>query len=134
MDENLIIFGSGILFVILGLFWLIRIKGHKSVCTSNCEGEVKRIDKKIKTEEDEDTIMYTPVFGYDVNGISYVYSPSSSSSYCKYKVGNKVRVFYNPENPNQCYVKGNNVNLFAAFVVLIMGVILVVFGLLDIFS
>ena len=47
------------------------------------------------------TIMYTPLFAYQINGEDFVTKSKSSSSSKPYQIGEKVDIFYNAENPNE---------------------------------
>lgn len=130
MEEGLMFIAIGVVMIIIGLIWMKKIKDHKSSCTSSCEGIVARIDKQIQHDDGKDTMMYTPVFTYSVNGNTYTNSTPGSSSYCKHKTGDKVKVFYNPDDPNKFYVKGDGHAIIAgAF--LFMGIVFVVAVLLN---
>lgn len=128
MQEPLIVIGIGVLLIICGFTWLKKIKGKKLICTSSCEGEIAGISKSIKSDEAGDTMMYSPVFNYNVEGVSYTKESTISSSRCKYNKGDKIMVFYNPQNPDQYYVKGNNSNIFMAVVVLFVGIVMIIIG------
>ncbi|NYB73655.1 DUF3592 domain-containing protein [Sedimentibacter hydroxybenzoicus DSM 7310] len=132
--DILVVFGAGVVLVIAGLIWLKKIKGRKTVCTSSCTGKVERVNTSVSRDDDGDTVMYSPVFSYEVNGTAYTHESSIKSSDTKYRRGEAVTIFYNPEAPAQCYVKGNNDNVFLAFVILGMGVLAIVMAAINFFD
>lgn len=131
--DILVVFGAGVVLVIAGLIWLKKIKGRKTVCTSSCTGKVERVNTSVSRDDDGDTVMYSPVFSYEVNGTAYTHESSVKSSGTKYSRGDAVTIFYNPEAPDQCYVKGNT-NIFAVAVILGMGVLAIVMAVINIFD
>lgn len=126
MEEYLISIGIVVLFAIGSLMWI------KLAYPSRCKGKVERINKSIQRDKGGDTMMYSPVFSYDVNGTNYTHESSTSSGYCKYKAGDRVTVFYNPKNPNKYYVEGDKYNIFMDVAVLVMGVLIIAIGVLFI--
>ena len=53
---------------------------------------------------------------------------------CSYKVGDKVTVFYNPQNPNESRIKGNHADTAGAVMLIVMGMFLLIVGFLNILS
>lgn len=130
MNILIILFGG--IFLVLGIIIAIRLCYLKKVCTIETEATVIKIartnkrgafhyeyigDKKVfKTKG------YTPIFQYYVNE-EVIIKKSLYSTYSKFKVGDKVRLFYNPDNIETYYVVEH------AFT----GIPFILFGILFIF-
>ena len=127
MDENMITMISGVALIIAGIVWLIKIRAHKSSCTSGIEATVVKIDREEQRDDKgEEVIYYSAVFGYEVEGKSYNVKESGKSSHSRYKPGDKVKLFYNPEDPNKFYIKGSVLNTIVAFALIAAGVALII--------
>lgn len=110
-------------FTIFGAFMLVS--GIKTVtsCKSKTVGRITGIHES--EDKDSDgylTTYYSPEFEYEVNG--QIYHGIGDTSYeriKKIKVGGNIKVFYNPENPEEHFTKGGGVLtiFFGAFMLLI---------------
>ena len=122
-------------FTIFGAFMLVS--GIKTVtsCKSKTVGRITGIHES--EDKDSDgylTTYYSPEFEYEVNG--QIYHGIGDTSYeriKKIKVGGNIKVFYNPENPEEHFTKGGGVLtiFFGAFMLLIgvLGVLMLLISL-----
>ena len=125
MPEYLIVILFGLFFAAAGvgvLLWTIR---QKKVCSESTEGtvigyETRRASKGGRT--------YCLIFSYTVDGVNYVQTNNSGDAFRKHKEGAKIQVFYNPDNPDQFYIK-EIASYLLSFVFILSGVGLMVFSL-----
>lgn len=110
MNILFILFGG--VFFALGIIIAIRLCYLKKVCKIEAEGTVIKITrtkrKRIYSEyldgkELPTNRLYTPIFQYYVNE-NVIIKKSIYSTHSKFKVGDKVRLFYNPDNIESYYV------------------------------
>ena len=112
-----------ITFTLLGAFALVS--GIKTVtrCKSKTVGRITGIHES--EDKDSDgylTTYYSPEFEYEVNGqIYHGIGDTSYERYKKIKIGGNIKVFYNPENPEEHFTKGGGILtiFFGAFMLLI---------------
>ena len=70
-------------------------------------GVVDRFDSYTSTDSEtrKTTTYYSPVIKFtDVNGVDRYFSPEGSYAYKSRKVGDKVKLLYNPNNPKQANI------------------------------
>lgn len=130
MNILFILFGG--VFFVFGIIIAIRLRYLKKVCTVETEATVIKIvrtkkrrlshykyigDKKVFR-----TKGYTPIFQYYVNE-EIIIKKSLYSTYSKFKVGDKIRLFYNPDNIETYYVAEHTLT----------GIPFILFGILFIF-
>ena len=117
------------LFVGVGIYEWRKQNTRKEICTAQVFGRVTEINKREELDEGVRRVRYSPVFAYTVNGYEYRKESNASSSFCRWKPGDEVTVFYDPIDPQDSYVledKAGNLTgvLFAVFGAL--GIILVI--------
>lgn len=108
---------------LFGAFMLVS--GIKTVakCKSKTIGAITGVhESEGKDREGYHTTYYSPEFEYEVNG--QIYHGIGDTSYeriKKIKVGGNIKVFYNPENPEEHFTKGGGILtiFFGAFMLLI---------------
>lgn len=117
------------LFLGVGIYQWHKQANRKEICTAQIFGRVVEIVRHEETDHEGRSVTYTPVFAYTVAGYEYRKTSTASSSFCRFKQGDEVTVYYDPIDPQDSYVledrAGNLVGpLFAAFGAL--GIILAV--------
>ena len=101
------------------------MSGVKTVrkCKSKTVGRITGIsESEDKDRENQLTIYYSPDFEYEVDGqIYHGTGDTSCEHYKKIKIGGNIKVFYNPENPEEHFTKGGGILtiFFGAFMLLI---------------
>ena len=99
--------------------------GIKTVtrCKSKTIGTITGIhESEGKDREGYRTTYYSPEFEYKVDGHTYHgIGDTSYEHYKKIKIGGNIKVFYNPENPEEHFTKGGGIlsTIFGAFMLLI---------------
>ena len=96
---------------LFGAFALVS--GIKTVtsCKSKTVGRITGIhESEGKDREGYRTTYYSPEFEYEVDG--QIYHGTGDTSYehiKKIKIGGDIKVYYNPENPEEHFTKGGGI-------------------------
>ena len=80
-------------------------------CKSKTVGRITGIsESEDKDRENQLTIYYSPEFEYEVDGqIYHGTGDTSYEHYKKIKIGGDIKVYYNPENPEEHFTKGDGI-------------------------
>ena len=99
----LIVFG--VIITIIGIFATIVLYNHGKELERKgktfTETVATVVDNSHRTERDEDGFerdLYTPVFEYEVNGVTYR-GESNTESTSKETIGKEIQIKYNPADP-----------------------------------
>ena len=128
MTPSTILFSVGC--IAFGAFMLVS--GIKTLrrCKSRTVGRITGVSAS--KDRDKDNILttyYAPEFEYEVNGqIYHGTGDTSTEHYKKIKIGGDIKVFYNPDNPEEHFTKGGGM------LPTIIGAVTFVFGVLGILS
>ena len=110
-------------FTIFGAFMLVSSIKTVTSCKSKTVGRITGIhESEDKDRDGYRTTYYSPEFEYEVNG--QIYHGIGDTSYeriKKIKIGGNIKVFYNPNNPEEHFTKGGGILtiFFGAFMLLI---------------
>lgn len=141
MDINLFsiildigIFLLGVMFIILSIY--LKDKANRLInnCTASCNGVLIETSEKMRKYRDEDGFTrqekyYFPIYEFEVDGKKYKVSDTVGNfSHDNIEIGKIVEIKYNPNNPEQCYKKGD---IFSKvwLVLLIVGIVCIVEGI-----
>lgn len=128
MTASTILFCVGC--IAFGAFMLVSgIKTLKR-CKSRTVGRITGISESEGRDKDNyRTTFYSPEFEYEVDGrIYHGIGDTSTEHYKKIKIGGDIKVFYNPDNPEEHFTKGGGM------LPTIFGAVTFVFGVLGILS
>ena len=119
----------GVVFIVLGIVAINLGNGLKKRCTEKTIGTVVEI---ICREQIDDTNpTYFPVIEYQV-GDSTITQISNSGEYpSKYNVGDKVEIYYNPDNVQEYILKGDSTPNFVGIIAIVLGSIAVAVGIIG---
>ncbi len=117
--------------IVFGLFMLVS--GVKKLKRCTCKTVGRIIDVSISEDKDEEgflTNYYAPKFEYEVDGQTFQgVGDTNYRSERRVKIGGNINVYYNPENPSDCYTKGGGkLQPILGAVATILGVIIIVFS------
>lgn len=141
MDMDLFLINWRCSFCFMGIICIalsayLKYKANKlmSKCTSSCTGVLNEICEKLKSDRDTDgytrkRIFYFPIYEFEVNGKKYkIRDTTGNISQENFEIGKNVEIKYNPENPEECYKKGD---IFSKIwlVFLIAGILSIIDGL-----
>ena len=89
------------------------VSGVKTVrkCKNKTVGRITGMsESEDKDRENQLTIYYSPEFEYEVDGqIYHGTGDTSYEHYKKNKIGGDIKVYYNPENPEEHFTKGGGI-------------------------
>lgn len=119
----------GIIFLIIGVAVLKNKKRKQINCTSKIYGKVIDI---VRHETYKKNGIYSsswyPVFEYNIGELKYIKESLYGRSQPKYAVGQSVEVYYNPEDHNEFYIKGETVQKTLGKVFTIVGIVAISIG------
>ena len=128
MSVGIILFGVGC----IGFGTLTLVSGVKTLrsCKSKTIGRITGISESEGRDKDNyRTTFYSPEFEYEVDGrIYHGIGDTSTEHYKKIKIGGDIKVFYNPDNPEEHFTKGGGM------LPTIFGAVTFVFGVFGILS
>lgn len=119
------------------IIWGISLK-YKNFCFINkcseiCNGiliKLNEIEIGHQVNNDSSSRWHTiksdvPIYEYEVSGVKYKVKGTNGYGF---KLGDIVKINYNPKNPNECYIDGYSFK--AWMVLLIIGIILIIMSFL----
>lgn len=127
----------GLTFLILGIVGLKNKNKRRKNCTSKTNGKVINIVRKQYISDKSDKtftlglVNSYPVFEYNIGDLKFVKEYEYGSSICKYKVGQNVEIYYNPENYNEYDVSDNNTGTILWIIFIVIGAFVMIMGLLT---
>jgi len=119
------------IFIFVGVLSQLLYLSRKKSCTDWVDGVVIGYDKKVSYSDEDSakTTSYSPICRYDTGMNTLTSTGIYSFKRRKYKAGQSVTIFYDPNNVEKFYVAGEApVSTFAAFMLLI-GVVLLAVGI-----
>ena len=116
--------------VFLGFcYFMIKMDENRM---TNLDSSTNSIKTTYTTKKSKDSIMYTPHFTYIVNGQKYVCTSNFSSSI---KPSTKPRkIFYNSQDPQDCYPQKETLENTFFYVFLIFPILFIIVGFASIFG
>ena len=111
----------GVIVILLGIRKNIR-------CSGRTVGRIIGVRESQETDDEGfNHYFYYPQFEYVVNG--QIYRGEGNKGYSKpqkIQIGGNIKVYYNPQKPNESFTKGGGFILpFIGIMLIIVGVILV---------
>lgn len=133
-----VILVSGAVLILIG--WLLR-RHHNLVrkaCTVQTTGEVIDIGRRVKTVavskgRRRSRTRYFPVFRYTAEGQTLEVTSTTGTSWRRFKNGQTITVFYDPNKLIQYYVAEDKISGASGFFLMGFGVILWILELFVIF-
>lgn len=106
----------------------------RNKCTEKTDGVVVKIERVEENTEDGTSISYAPVYEYTVNDKTYSHRSGNRTSkgLVKYKEGDKVVINYNPNNPDEYYVEGDNSNNIMVIIFASVGGIFLILSIVNV--
>lgn len=126
----------GIVFTIVGIVMLRKVKEKERKCTYKINGKVIEVNKRIIRNSDSACYNYGwfPVFEYNIGEKKYRKESIYWTSSPKYEIGQTVEIYCNPEDYNEYYIRGENIGKNLGLIFSIVGItcIMVFFIILPI--
>ena len=126
MPSNNILVGIGLLIVRVIVIISGIIKNIK--CSGRTVGRIIGVREYQETDDEGfNHYFYYPQFEYVVNG--QIYRGEGNKGYSKpqkIQIGGNIKVYYNPQKPNESFTKGGGFIMpFIGIMLMIVGVILI---------
>lgn len=122
--QNNILIGAG--FIVVGV--LLIVLGIRKIikCSGRTVGRITGVREYQETDDEGfNHYFYSPQFEYVVNG--QIYRGEGNKGYSKsnkIQIGGNIKVYYNPQKPNESFTKGGGFILpFIGIMLIIVGVI-----------
>ena len=116
----------GIIFFTIGITILNKRKKKEKNCIMKTNGKVVDIVKEIRIDTDGYTYYFHPIFEYNIGKLKYVKKSTVGTSKPKYAIGQNVEILYNPEDYNEYYIAGDNMQKRLATIFTITGTIIII--------
>ena len=113
----------GLLVTLLGVYMLYQEILKRVKCKEITKGTVVDFYEKTKKENGREKIVRYPIFEYAANGIAVRNKYTTKSKMHPYELSDEVDIFYNVNNADEFYIKGNGDSFVLGTIVLIMGVL-----------
>ncbi|MEE3343732.1 MAG: DUF3592 domain-containing protein [Bacilli bacterium] len=120
----------GLLFLFVGLFLYIRQKLKLRKCSLFVYAKVK--DNVRRRDSNDSSWYYYPVFEYVINNEKYEDVYFAGTTRIKYKEGDEVEIYCNPDNYKEYYVKNDRLPIILSLV--FIGISILFFALYFIFN
>ena len=122
----------GIIITIAGVFVMKQSDSLKQRCTEKAIGTVVEIvcREDYDYNDDELDVYYYPVIEYQAGDITISQMSKSGQYPSKYKVGDQVEIYYNPNNAEEYIIKGDSTANFLGIGFIVFGSISVAVGLI----
>ena len=126
--QNNILIGAGlivvgVLMIVLGIRKIIK-------CSGRTVGRITGVREYQETDDEGfNHYSYSPQFEYVVNG--QIYRGEANKGYSKsnkIQIGGNIKVYYNPQKPNESFTKGGG------FILPVLGIMLIIVGAIFIYS
>ena len=128
LKSNLIfIIGIGVIFIIVGIVAMHQGNSLKRRCTEQTIGTV--VENICHEDSTYTRPTYFPVIEYQA-GDRTISQMSKSGEYpSKYKEGDQVEIYYNPNNVQEYIIKGDSTSNYVGIIALVLGSIALVVSL-----
>jgi len=97
----------GAIFMIVGIVSMVQSSQLRRLCTAEASGTVVELKEHRTKEKNRTKISYAPVVDYVFHEKNYRYVSNVSTNPSRYKVGDRVTVMVNADEPSQCYIQGD---------------------------
>ena len=128
MALNNILVGAG--FIGVGALLIVSGIRKNKRCSGVVVGKITGVHEDVDIDDEGyNSYSYSPEFEYEVNG--KVYHGSGSRAYSKRKkiqIGGNIKVYYNPQKPNESFTKGGG------FILPFLGIMSIIVGAICIYS
>ena len=105
----------GVTFLAVGIVFAIHQTQLKNRCTLEVNAIISDILSKDERHENDDghvsySTVYTPVYSYNVDGQLYTTHSNTYSSNIRYRRGQTIQIFCDPDDPETFYAPNDTTN------------------------
>ena len=128
MPSTNILLGAG--FILVGVVVIILGIRKNIKCSGRTVGRIIGVRESQETDDEGfNHYFYYPQFEYVVNG--QIYRGEGNKGYSKsnkIQIGGNIKVYYNPQKPNESFTKGGG------FILPFLGIMLIIVGVIFLTS
>ena len=125
----------GIPIFLVGINFHKKDKKGRKGCTSKSFGKVIDYFKNEENlEESVKDVFYYPIFEYKVKQTKVVQKSKYGHTMKPYKIGQKVKIYYNPNNYNDYYVVDEMLESYIYLMMIIGSILVIIFGIAMFFN
>lgn len=115
----------GVIALLFGFFMIINGNSLFERCTKETTATVIQLEN---SNSDNKVELYYPVIEYEVNGDVYSGESSIGVKSDKYKVGQKIKIFYNPNEVSEFMLEKNKFSRYIGVFSFITSIVFITFG------
>lgn len=139
MDDKtlfIVIFGSvfcglGLVFSLVALGIKGSLKNKLKNCTSQTSGTIIDLKRHSSGSSGNHQTSYHPVIQFVTeNGKTIVKESSFGGSKTRYQIGQNIKLFYNPDNPDEFYMPDDNIPKILTLVFSLVGIGMILLGVI----
>ena len=128
MESTNILVGVGL--IVVGVIVILLGIRKNMRCSGRTVGRIIGVREYQETDDEGfNHYFYYPQFEYVVNG--QIYRGEGNKGYSKsnkIQIGGNIKVYYNPQKPNESFTKGGG------FILPVLGIMLIIVGAIFIYS
>ena len=128
MESTNILVGAGL--IVVGVIVILLGIRKNIKCSGRTVGRIIGVRESQETDDEGfNHYFYSPQFEYVVNG--QVYRGEGNKGYSKsnkIQIGGNIKVYYNPQKPNESFTKGGG------FILPFLGIMMIIVGAICIYS
>ena len=121
----------GLIFILVSFFINRFVSKKENNCTKCVEGKIVDIKKEFDRIDPDSMrhLRYRNCYQYTYNNEIFNVESKFLTNHQKYKIGQTIKLYINPNNPEEFYSKENNYNLLI-YIFSIVGILLLIVGLI----
>lgn len=114
----------GIFIVLIGVLIIYQEISKRIKCKELTKGKIVDFNEKVKKKNGREKIVRYPIFEYVANDMTVRGNFNESSKMHPYELSDEVEIYYNKNNVEEFYIKGNSDSIFFSIIILGMGLLL----------
>lgn len=122
---------GGIILIVVGIVVLNQGNSLKKRCTEETIGTVVELICEVNYDNESTYFTYFPVIEYQAGDRQISQKSRSGQDPPKYKEGEQVQIYYNPNNVQEYIIKGDSISSYLGILAIVLGSIAVVVGFIG---
>lgn len=113
----------GAFIVLIGVLIIYQEINKRLKCKELTKGKIVDFNEKVKIKNGREKISRYPIFEYLANDMMVRGNFNERSKMHPYKLGDEVDIYYNKNNVEEFYIKGNSDSIFLSIIIIGMGLL-----------
>ena len=114
----------GIFVVLIGVLIIYQEISKRIKCKELTKGKIVDFNEKVKKKNGREKTVRYPIFEYVANDMTVRGNFNERSKMHPYELSDEVEIYYNKNNVEEFYIKGNSDSIFFSIIILGMGLLL----------